>query len=585
MGDLSTKKKMLQYIKTLEKEIADLRKTGNNLAESEHLLRTLTEKSFAGIYVVQDGKFCFVNENAASFAGYKAEELIDKRSDYIVHPEDRPAVKVNARAMLRGKRTSPHEFRIVTKKGGTRWILETVTYIHYDGRPAILGNSMDITDRKLTDDILRESQQRLSDIVNFLPDATFAIDRLGRVIIWNLAIEEMTGIRAEAMLGKSNYEYALPFYNKRRPLLADLLLKPNTRVESKYSIIQKKKELLIAEVESPALRGKSAFLWGKASPLYDSKGNTVGAIETIRDITERKIAEAALRESERRLTDIIDFLPDATLVIDSTGKVIAWNRAIEDMTGVPAKDMLGKGDYEYSIPFYGKRRPIMLDLILRPDKQIERGYYSILEKQKDLLIVETWVPSLRGGKAFLWGKASPLYNGKGNVIGAIESIRDITARKQAEEALKKREQELGTKNIQLQDLNAALRVLLKQREEDKSDLEEKVLANVKRLIMPCLEKLKSEATGHKAGAYLETLESNLRDIVSPFAHRLSSKYMNLTNREVQIAGLIKESRTTKEIAELLNISESAINIHRFNIRRKLGLTKKHNLQSYLLSLA
>jgi DNA-binding CsgD family transcriptional regulator len=134
-------------------------------------------------------------------------------------------------------------------------------------------------------------------------------------------------------------------------------------------------------------------------------------------------------------------------------------------------------------------------------------------------------------------------------------------------------------------LNAALRVLLKQREEDKTELEEKVLANVKRLIMPCLEKLKNETTDHKSEAYLDTLESNLRDIISPFAHRLSSKYMNLTNREVQIAGFIKENRTTKEIAELLNISESAINIHRFNIRRKLGLNKMHNLQTYLLSLA
>jgi PAS domain S-box-containing protein len=445
MGDLSTKDKMLQYIKTLEKEIADLRKTGNKLAESEQLLRTLTEKSFAGLYVVQDGRFRFLNVNAACFAGYKPEDLVGKNSDIILHPEDREKVKKEARAMLRGKSISPHEFRIVTKSGSIRWILETVASIKYEGRTAILGNSMDITDRKL--------------------------------------------------------------------------------------------------------------------------------------------AEEALRESERRLADIIEFLPDATLAINREGIVIAWNRAIEEMTGISARDMAGKGNYEYAIPFYGKRRPIMLDLILKPDRKIERSYSAILKREKDLLIVETWVPSLRGEKAFLWGKASPLYDGKGKIIGAIETIRDITERQQAEEALKKREQELETKNIQLQDLNAALRVLLKQREEDKSDLEEKVLANVKRLIMPCLEKLKSESTGHKAGAYLDTLESNLRDIVSPFAHRLSSKYMNLTNREVQIAGLIKESRTTKEIAELLNISESAINIHRFNMRRKLGLTKKHNLQSYLLSLA
>ena len=141
------------------------------------------------------------------------------------------------------------------------------------------------------------------------------------------------------------------------------------------------------------------------------------------------------------------------------------------------------------------------------------------------------------------------------------------------------------KNVQLEDLNAALRVLLKQRDEDKAELEEKVLVNVKKLVMPYVEKLQAEPIGSKAVSYLGTLESNLKDIVSPFARKLSAKYVDLTNREIKIAALIKEDRTTKDIAEMLNISESAINIHRFNIRRKLGLTKKHNLHAYLTSIS
>jgi len=273
------------------------------------------------------------------------------------------------------------------------------------------------------------------------------------------------------------------------------------------------------------------------------------------------------------------------LAIDREGTVIAWNRAIEEMTGIRAHGMMGKGNYEYALPFYGTRRPIMLDLILKPDRKIEQSYSAILKREKDLLIVETWVPSLRGEKAFLWGKASPLYDTRGNIVGAIESIRDITERKHAEEDLKRREKELGLKNVQLEDLNAALRVLLKQRDEDKAELEEKVLVNVKKLVMPYVEKLQAEPIGSKAVSYLGTLESNLKDIVSPFARKLSAKYVDLTNREIQIAALIKEDRTTKDIAEMLNISESAINIHRFNIRRKLGLTKKHNLHAYLTSLA
>jgi len=569
----------------LEEELAELRKSRQTLVEGELFLRIIAENSLAGIYIVQNGKFRFLNANATSFAGYGPEELIGRSSYYIVHAEDRAMVKQNARAMLQGKRKSPYEFRIISKISKIRWIMEMVTPIIYEGKPAILGNSMDITERKLKDDVLRESEQRLTDIIAFLPDATLAIDTEGKVIIWNRAIEEMTGIPAKDMLDKGNYEYALPFYHVRRPLLVDLLLKPDSQSQMKYSILSKQHDLLIAEAESPFLKGKRAFLWGKASPLYDTRGKIMGAIETIRDITDRKLAEEGLRESERRLSGIIDFLPDATLVIDRKGKVIAWNRAIEEMTGVAAQDMLGKENYEYAVPFYGKPRPIMIDLVLKSNRKIERGYYSILERQQDLLIVETWVPALKGKRAFLWGKASPLYDSRRNVVGAIESIRDITERKQDEEALKNREQELQAKKIQLEDLNAALRVLLKQREGDKNDLEEKILANVKKLIIPYLDKLRMESKGLKTMAYIGVLESNLKDIIAPFAHRISSKYVSLTNREVQIAGLIKEGRITKEIAEMLNISESAINIHRYNISRKLGLTKKHNLQTYLSSLA
>ncbi len=249
-----------------------------------------------------------------------------------------------------------------------------------------------------------------------------------------------------------------------------------------------------------------------------------------------------------------------------------------------AEDMVGKGNYEYAIPFYKKRRPLLIDLMLKQDKKVAQRY-TVFAKEGDMIFAEVDISNLKGKRAYLWGKASPSFDNRGNIVGAIESIRDITDRKQVEESLKYREQELEANNIQLQDLNAALRVLLKQREQDKNDLEEKVLANIKKLIMPYLDKLKNESRCVKTAAYLSTLESNLKDIIAPFAHRISSKYVDLTNREVQIAGLIKEGRITKEIAEMLNISESAINIHRYNIRRKLGLTKKHNLHAYLSSLA
>ena len=156
----------------------------------------------------------------------------------------------------------------------------------------------------------------------------------------------------------------------------------------------------------------------------------------IRIAVERRKAVDALVESEQRLADIINFLPDATFAIDTTGVVIAWNRAIENMTGIPADDMLGKGDHEYAIPFYDDRRPILIDLILETEDKICKRDYTITKKERDVLIAETAAAHPRGLQKILSGKASLLYNKKGEIAGAIESIRDITETKRAEEELR-----------------------------------------------------------------------------------------------------------------------------------------------------
>lgn len=311
---------------------------------------------------------------------------------------------------------------------------------------------------------------------------------------------------------------------------------------------------------------------------------SAGAVVAFEDVTDRKRAKNTLQELERRLVDIVDFLPDATLVRDLQGRIIVWNKAIEDMTGAKAENMLGKGDYEYALPFYGKRRPMMIDLVLKPDKKIERKYDMVIKQQGHFLIAEGWA-SLKGKRVFLWGKASPFCNSKGKIVGSVESVRDITDRKQYEDAINKREKELGNKTRELEDMNAALRVLLKQRESDRKEFEEKILTNIKVLILPHIEQLKMQLRAGENRRRIEILESNLKEIVSPFARTLSAVYSNLTNREIQIANLIKEEKTTKEITEVLNLSESAVNIHRYRIRQKLNIDKRQNLRTFFSSLS
>ena len=162
---------------------------------------------------------------------------------------------------------------------------------------------------------------------------------------------------------------------------------------------------------------------------------------------------------------------------------------------------------------------------------------------------------------------------------------DVTERKQAEQALVEREIELEIKTKNLEEANIALKVLLKKRDEDKTDLEERVLLNVKERIIPYLEGLKKSGLDEKQKIYVGIIELNLNDIISSFSHRLSSRYLNLTPTEIQIANLLRQGKTNKEIGELLNSSPRTVAFHRENIRKKLGLkNKKTNLKTYLLSV-
>jgi DNA-binding NarL/FixJ family response regulator len=168
----------------------------------------------------------------------------------------------------------------------------------------------------------------------------------------------------------------------------------------------------------------------------------------------------------------------------------------------------------------------------------------------------------------------------GRIVGFM---RDITARKKAEESLRESEEKLSVRSQELEEMNSALKVLLKQREQDKKEIEEKVHANLKQLLLPYIEKLKKRALGEDA-AYLNIVEANLHGVLSSLA-TTSGKLHRLTPQELLVANLIKDGKQDKDIAEMLNSSINTIKAHRRNIRKKLGLIKgKANLRTFLSSL-
>jgi len=278
----------------------------------------------------------------------------------------------------------------------------------------------DITEGKRIEEALRLNEATLRSVFNASPVGLCTMK--GRVFQnANQAWYNLVGYAEEDIIGHTTrmlYENDVEYERIGRELYENL------------------KDRGLASVQTRIRRKDGALrdVVVTAAPLereYLSRG-TVVAID---DITDRKRAEDELRESQRRLFDIIEFLPDATLVIDRYGKVQAWNRAIEIMTGVKKEDMLGKGDYEYALPFYGARRPILIDLALCQDKETEKQYTTI-QKWGDVLFGEAYTPNLPPGNIHLSATSSVLRDSDGEVIAAIECIRDITERGRLESQLR-----------------------------------------------------------------------------------------------------------------------------------------------------
>jgi PAS domain S-box-containing protein len=293
------------------------------------------------------------------------------------------------------------------------------------------------------------------------------------------------------------------------------------------------------------------------------------ALHEVEERRERERAEQALKESEVRYRTIFENTGTATVIVDEDATIVLANRQFERLAGFSRSEIEDQKKWtEFVLEDDLPKVKLLSRAVGKHSRMPSEGYeFRITNNRSGILNVLANVAAIPSTKR------------------VVMSFLDITERKMAEEVLKKREQELQMKSQSLEDANTALKVLLKHREEDKATLEEQVLANVKKLVLPYLEKLKGPRLDSSQRVHVEIIEAHLNDIVSPFLRSLSSAYLNLTPREIEVATLVKEGKTTKEITKLLNISTTAVDFHRKNLRSKFGIkSKKTNLRSFLTSL-
>lgn len=392
------------------------------LQESEERYRTLMDNLPVAVYrntPGPEGQFLMANPAFCNMFGFKNEEEVKKvaPASLYQHPEERKQYSDN----LIEKGVFKNDERALQKRDGTPVYTSITSRVVYrkNGEISHFDSIMlDITEQKLAEEALRESEQKYRSLFEESRDAIVFTTQQGNFIDANPAALELFGYTKEEML-KLNFQ--------------KLYVDPNEG----YNFQKEMKEKGSVQDFETKLRGKGDVEMDCIFDVVCRRGDNesiLGYQGIIRDISEAKRTQERLKTSQQRLSQIINFLPDATFVIDNEGKVIAWNQAIENMTSVKAKEILGKGDYEYAIPFYGERRPTLIDLASKWNKEIEEKYQYV-KKEGESLVSETYDTLTKPG-GFLQNKACLLYDSAGEVMGAIESIRDITDRKVAEDALR-----------------------------------------------------------------------------------------------------------------------------------------------------
>ncbi len=556
--DISSLKLRIQQLEQSESEHREVEAA---LKESEERYRIAIEASNDGVAIVQNDVHVYVNQAFLKMFRYKTlDEIVGKHKYCIVHPDDYERVLNYAEVRKKGNYAPiRYEFKGIRKNNTPIDIEVSVNTISYQGAQAILAYLRDITERKHAEEEITREREKLKTLSENAPFGMVLIDKEGHFNYINRKFTEFFGYdlydipdgRTWCRKAYPDTEYRHMVISAWREDLADAKSgeeKPNVFTVTCKDETQK----IVQFIFSVLISGDYLM--------------------TCEDITERKRLERAIQYQNLLLTTQQETSVDGILVVDDQGAVLSYNKRFVEIWGIPPEVLKTRADEQLL--------QAVMDKLAKPEEFLRKVRY-LYEHQKETSRDEI---ALVDGRVLDRYSAS-VVGDEGKYYGRVWYFRDVTEQKKTLEALELRERELIVKSKTLEEVNIALKVLLEQREKDKNEQEDKILFNVRKLILPYIDSLRQRRLDDEQRVYLDILETNLKNIISPFAKKLTSIQDNFTPLEIRVADFIRDGKTAKEIANTFGVSESAINLHRQHIRNKLGLNnKKINLTTYLLSL-
>lgn len=506
------------------------------LSESEEKYRNIINNSSFGISLCDESGLCLVaNKALAEMVGATVTQILSQNFNKIESWKKSGILNATKEAFESGQKKRAL-FHVGTTFGKDVWLdFVFVPYIS-KGKKFLLFIVEDITENKRTEEALRQSEIRFRSIFESVPDAIALTDVNREFVVINPAFSKIFGYSSEELEG----EQTAFVYKSHEEFERQGQIRFNLSAEEKhkpYVLNYKRKngEIFPGDTLGTAIK--------------DAEGSTIGFLGVIRDITERKQAEEALRKYKHIFSvtnDLMSFT-DRNYIYQAVNESypLFFQKTRREIIGHSVADLIGADLFE---PFVQDK----LDRCLAGETVHYQEWFEFPELKRCYMDV------------FF----HPFIDTVGEVTGVVTSAHDITDSKLAEQALR--------------ESNIALKVLVDQQQNTKEELEQQVLVKLKKLVFPYLDLLQGSAKNVQEQESLAIIRGHLSSITDSFTKKLSDPVLNLSQREILVADLVRQGKSTQEMAALLGLSLRTIEAYRMQLRKKLGLkTKKENLHKYL----